>query len=123
VFFAKKLKDHIMGYMNMEKMPKGAKSSDSTGEKKVGASMVDKEVMRPGMSGEKIPKGALSSDTSGERKRPIQGGVGMGMMDGIGSRDSSHMGRIDGRCGEMNTGSKEHVAYEHKRIDHVQDRM
>ena len=112
-----------MGYPKMEKLPKGAKSSDSTGEKKIGASMVDKEVFRPGASGEKIPKGALSSDTSGERKRPIAGGVGMGKMDGIGSRDGSHMGKHDGRMGEMNTGSREHVAYEHKRIDHVQDSM
>ena len=118
MFFAKKLKDHIMGYMNMEKMPKGAKSSDSTGEKKVGASMVDKEVMRPGMSGEKIPKGALSSDTSGERKMPIAGGVGMGKMDGIGSRDSSHMGKHDGRMGEMKGGSSEKSCYEHERSEY-----
>ena len=107
-----------MGYMNMEKMPKGAKSSDSTGEKKVGASMVDKEVMRPGMSGEKIPKGALSSDTSGERKMPIAGGVGMGKMDGIGSRDGSHMGKHDGRMGEMKGGSSEKSCYEHERSEY-----
>ena len=112
-----------MGYPNMEKEPKGAKSSDRTGEKKVGASMVDKEVFRPGASGEKIPHKALSSDTSGERKMPIAGGVGMGKMDGIGMREKSHMGHHDGRKGEMNTGSKEHVAYEHSRIDHVQDSM
>jgi hypothetical protein len=30
-----------MGYYGMEKLPKGAKSSDSTGEKRVGASKVD----------------------------------------------------------------------------------
>ena len=112
-----------MGYPKMEKEPKGAKSSDRTGEKKIGASMVDKEVMRSGASGEKIPKGALSSDTSGERKMPIAGGVGMGKMDSMGSRESSHMGHHDGRLGEMNTGSREHVAYEHSRMDHVQDSM
>jgi hypothetical protein len=54
---------------------------------------------------------------------PIAGGVGMGKMDGIGMREKSHMGHHDGRKGEMNTGSKEHVAYEHSRIDHVQDSM
>jgi hypothetical protein len=112
-----------MGYPNMEKLPKGATASDRTGEKKVGASMVDKEVFRPGASGEKIPHKALSSDTTGERKMPIAGGVGMGKADGIGMRDKSHMGKVDGRCGEMNTGSKEHVAYEHSRMDHVQDKM
>ena len=112
-----------MGYPNMEKLPKGAKSSDRTGEKKIGTSMVDKEVFRSGASGEKIPKGALSSDTSGERKAPIAGGVGMGRADGLGLRDASHMGKHDGKTGEMNTGSREHVAYEHKRIDHVQDSM
>ena len=80
-----------------EKLPKSAKSSDRTGEKKIGASMVDKEVFRSGASGEKVPKGALSSDTTGERKMPIAGGVGMGKMDGIGARDASHMGRVDGR--------------------------
>jgi hypothetical protein len=112
-----------MGYSNMEKLPKGAKSSDSSGEKKVGASMVDKEVMRPGASGEKIPKGALSSDTTGERKMPIAGGVGMGMMDGIGARDSSHMGKHDGRMGEMKGGSSEKSCYEHQRYEHAQDKM
>jgi hypothetical protein len=117
VFFAKKPKDYIMGYSNMEKMPKGAKSSDSTGEKKVGASMVDKEVMRAGASGEKIPKGALSNDTTGERKMPIQGGVGMGKMDGMGSR-SAHMGKHDGRMGEMKGGSSEKNCYEHERSEY-----
>ena len=39
-----------------EKLPKGAKSSDRTGEKKIGASMVDKEVFRSGASGEKVPR-------------------------------------------------------------------
>ena len=112
-----------MGYPKMEKEPKGAKSSDRTSEKKIGASMVDKEVFRSGASGEKIPKGALSSDTSGERKATIAGGVGMGRADGLGLRDASHMGKHDGKTGEMNTGSREHVAYEHKRIDHVQDSM
>jgi len=107
-----------MGYPKMEKLPMGAKSSDRTGEKKVGASMVDKEVFRSGMSGEKIPKGALSSDTSGERKMPIAGGVGMGKMDGMGSRESSHMGKHDGRLGEMKGHMGEKNVYEHERSEY-----
>jgi len=112
-----------MGYYGKEVEPKGAKSSDRTGEKRVGASMVDKEVFRSGASGEKIPKGALSSDTSGERKAPIAGGVGMGKMDGMGMREGSHMGRHDGRLGEMKGHMGEKTVYEHKRMDHVQDSM
>jgi hypothetical protein len=112
-----------MGYYGKEVEPKGAKSSDRTGEKKVGASMVDKEVMRPGMTGEKIPKGALSSDTSGERKMPIAGGVGMGKMDGIGMRDGSHMGKHDGRLGEMKGHMGEKSCYDHERYEHAQDKM
>ena len=107
-----------MGYPKMEKLPMGAKSSDRTGEKKVHVPKEDKEVFRSGASGEKVPKGALSSDTSGERKRPIAGGVGMGMMDGIGSRDSSHMGKHDGRMGEMKGGSSEATCYEHERSEY-----
>ena len=112
-----------MGYPKMEKEPKGVTASDRTGEKKIGASMVDKEVYRPGVSGEKIPKGALSSDTSGERKMPIAGGVGMGKADGIGLRDGSHMGRIDGHLGEMKGHMGEKVVYDHKRYPHDQDGM
>ena len=84
---------------------------------------MDSEKFKSGVSGEKVPKGALSSDTSGERKMPIKGGVAMGKADGIGMREASHAGKIDGRCGEMNTGSREHVAYEHSRMDHMQDKM
>jgi hypothetical protein len=112
-----------MGYPKMEKMPMGVKSSDRTGEKKISVPKEDKEKFVPGVSGEKIPKGALSSDTSGERRRPIEGGVGMGKMDGIGGRESSHMGKYDGRLGEMKGGSSEATCYEHKRMDHIQDSM
>jgi len=112
-----------MGYPKMEKLPMGAKASDRTGEKNVRVPKEDKERFVPGASGEKIPRGALSSDTSGERRRPIEGGVGMGKMDGIGSRDSKHMGHHDGRLGEMKGGSSESTCYEHKRMDHVQDSM
>ena len=107
-----------------EKLPKGAKSSDRTGEKKIGVSKVDREMGGvPSTTGAKAPKAALSSDTTGERKAKIAGGVGMGRMDGIGSRDSSHMGKIDGRCGEMNDGSKEREVYSHVRMGHTQDKM
>jgi len=119
IFFAK---EKIMGYPKMEKEPKGAKSSDRSGEKKIGVSMVDRESGGvPSTTGAKAPKAAMSSDISGERKRPITGGVGMGKADGIGMRDSSHMGRVDGNCGEMNDGSKEREVYSHSRMPHTQD--
>jgi len=123
VFFAKKQKESKMGYPNMEKMPKGATSSDRTGEKSVSVPKKDKEMFHSGASGEKVPMGSLSSDMSGERKMPIKGGVGMGKADNMGMRGEKHLGMQEGRCGEMNTGSKEHVAYEHSRMDHVQDKM
>lgn len=105
-----------MGYYGMEKLPKGAKSSDSTGEKRIGASKVDREGPGvPSRTGATPPKGALSSDTTGERKMPIAGGVGMGKMDGIGERDGSHMGKHDGRLGEMKGHMGEKCVYEHTR--------
>jgi len=112
-----------------EKLPKGAKSSDRTGEKKEGPTSAMKQTGpnsikgTKGVSGEKIPFGATASDMSGERKMPIAGGVGMGKMDGIGAREASHMGRNDGRTGEMNDGSKEREVYSHVRVGHVQDKM
>ena len=84
---------------------------------------MDAEKFKSGVSGEKVPKGALSSDTSGERKMPIKGGVGMGKADGIGLREASHAGKIDGRLGEMKGHMGEKTVYEHKRIDHIQDSM
>ena len=113
-----------MGYYGKEKLPKGAKDGDVTGEKKVSVSKVDREYGGvPSTTGAKAPKGATSSDTSGEIKRPIAGGVGMGKADGIGERDGSHMGKHDGRLGEMKGGSSESTVYEHKRVPHVQDGM
>lgn len=112
-----------MGYYNKEVEPKGAKSSDRSGEKKVGTPKMDSMKGVPSVTGAKAPKGATSSDMSGERKARMEGGVGMGKMDGIGERDGSHMGKYDGRLGEMNTGSAEKVVYEHKRVPHVQDGM
>ena len=111
-----------MGY-EAKKIPK-AISSDLTGEKKVGVPKMDREYGGAKSStGATTPKGATSSDTSGERKRPIEGGVGMGKMDGIGLREASHMGMHDGRKGEMKGGTSESNCYEHKRIAHVQDSM
>ena len=74
-----------------------------------------------GRTGEKLPKGANASDETGERHAKLNGGVAMGKMDGIGSREMSHMGKNDGRTGEFNTGSKEHDCYSHERMPHVQD--
>jgi len=113
-----------MGYYGKEVAPKGAKSSDRTGEKMITASKVDKEGMGvPSTTGATPPKGALSSDTSGERKAPIRGGVGMGKADGMGMREASHMGMHDGRKGEMKGHMGEKVVYEHKRMAHEQDGM
>ena len=48
-----------MGYYGKEKLPKGAKDGDVTGEKKVGVSKVDREYgVVPSTTGAKTPKGA-----------------------------------------------------------------
>jgi len=85
--------------------------------------MEDKEVFKSGASGEKMPKGVLASDTSGERKMSLKGGVAMGKADGLGLREASHVGKIDGRLGEVKGGSKEHECYSHERMEHAQDKM
>jgi hypothetical protein len=107
-----------MGYPKMEKLPKGATASDMSGQKKVSVPKEDKEVYKSGASGEKMPKGVLASDESGEKRRSMMGGVGMGMADGIGERDKSHMGKTDGRLGEMKGGSREHDCYSHERSEY-----
>ena len=105
-----------MGYYNKEVEPKGARSSDRTGEKMVKVSKVDREGPGvPSRTGATPPKGALSSDTSGERRVKMEGGVGMGKMDGIGGRESGHMGKHDGRLGEMKGEVSEKSCYDHKR--------
>jgi len=110
-----------MGY-EAKKIP-SAISSDMTGEKKVSVPKMDREYGgAKSMIGATPPKGATSSDTSGERKMKIQGGVGMGMADGIGLREASHMGMHDGRKGEMKGGTSEATCYEHKRYEHAQDK-
>lgn len=76
----------------------------------------------PLSTGDKLPKGADSSDTTGERKVALKGGVGMGKMDGLGSRPLSHAGNFEGRLGELNDGNMgERMVYEHKRMPHAQD--
>lgn len=84
---------------------------------------MDAEMYKEGVSGEKMPKGVLASDTSGEKKVAVKGGVGMGKADGLGLREASHAGKYDGRLGELKGGAREHVAYDHKRIEHHQDKM
>ena len=81
-----------MGYYNMEKEPKGAKSSDMTGQKKMketnAAGMSGPNSLKgtKGMSGEKLPKGANASDETGERKMPLVGGVAITSKDSPGTR-------------------------------------
>lgn len=113
-----------MGYYGMEKEPKGAKSSDSSGEKMVKVSKVDREEGGvPSTTGAKAPKAAMSSDVTAEKKMPLAGGVGMGKADGMGMREESHMGMHDGRLGEMKGHMGEKVVYDHQRVDHAQDGM
>jgi hypothetical protein len=107
----------------MEKEPKGAKSSDRTGEKMGSEKGPNSTKFMAGASGEKMPKSVNASDMTGERKAKLVGGVAMGKADSTGDRVDGHMGKNDGLLGEMKGGSREHVAYEHKRIDHVQDSM
>ena len=108
-----------------ERFPKGVKASDRTGEKKGSERGVNSTKFMPGATGEKIPKGATSSDTTGERKaKAFAGGVALGMEDGMGGREASHMGKHDGRLGEFNDGNMgEREVYSHKRVGHDQDDM
>ncbi len=105
-----------------EKEPKGVKASDRSGEKMGSEKGPNSTKGTPSMTGVKAPAGATSSDTTGERKAAkLVGGVAIGKADGIGSRDASHMGKVDGMLGEMKGGSSESVCYDHKRTAHEQD--
>ena len=85
---------------------------------------MDSEKGSKGVSGEKLPKGVNASDASGERKVSLKNGVGMGKMDGLGSRPLSHAGNFEGQMGELNDGNKgERECYDHKRVGHDQDKM
>jgi len=105
-----------------EKLPKGVTSSDKSGMKKGSESGPNSLKGVPSTTGAKAPSGATASDMSGERKAKLVGGVAMGKADSIGARDASHLGKNDGMCGEMKGGSREHTVYEHKRVDHKQDK-
>ena len=107
-----------MGYYGKEMLPKGAKASDGTGEKKGSEGGVNSTKFMAGASGEKMPKGVTALDSSGERKAKLVGGVAMGMADNIGSREASHMGKTDGLCGEVKGGSREHEVYSHSRSEY-----
>ena len=112
-----------MGYYGKKKAPKGVAASDRSGEKMGSEKGPNSTKFMAGASGEKMPKGATASDATGERRAKLVGGVAMGKADSIGDRVDGHMGKVDGRLGEFKGGSREHVAYEHKRADHVQDKM
>ena len=84
--------------------------------------IMDSEKGTKSETGEKLPKGAAKADMSGERKSALKNGIGMGKMDSLGMRPMSHAGKFEGKQGEFNEGSKEHIAYEHKRIAHEQDK-
>ena len=106
-----------------ERFPKGVKASDRTGEKKGSEKGVNSTKFMPGATGEKIPKGATSSDSTGERHEKLNGGVAMGLEDGMGARPAAHMGKHDGRLGEFKGHMGESVCYDHKRVGHDQDDM
>ena len=112
-----------MGYYGKEKAPKGVTASDRTGEKMGSEKGPNSLKGVPSVTGAKAPAGATASDMTGERRAKLVGGVAMGKADSIGDRVDGHMGKVDGRLGEFKGGSREHVAYEHKRADHVQDKM
>ena len=105
-----------------ERYPKGSSSEDKRGEKRVKTPMMDKEKTsvsarkgsESGETGERIPD-AGKRDRADEKHESMTGGVGMGIKDGIGERSSGHMGKHDGRTGELNTGRHEGNVYDHKR--------
>ena len=107
-----------------ERFPKGARSSDSQGERKVGVPMADRDRgNNSGQSGEREPPGAKSRDSSGEKSGKINGGVGMGKADATGNAEGSRGrdGMSEYERGEFNTGRTEAEFYDHKRIPHAQD--
>lgn len=97
-----------------EREPKGATSSDSSGEKKVGVPKADNTKGTRGQTGERIPK-STASDRTGEKSMRIAGGVGQGQHDALTGRDGGHAGKQDGKVGEFNTGRTESTSYRHKK--------
>jgi hypothetical protein len=105
-----------------ESIPRKSASVDESGERKTKVPREDREQAEPGETGEREPKAAKSRDASGEERKRIEGGVGQGKADSIGARESAHLGRHDGRTGELNDGNKgEREVYSHERIPHQQD--
>jgi hypothetical protein len=104
-----------------EREPKGATSSDTSGERKVSVPMADRVHGAKGITGEKIPESSSAADKTGERRESITGGVGMGQHDRLAGREASHAGKHDGRTGEFNSGRMEGSVYDHKRIPHAQE--
>lgn len=98
-----------------EKMPKGASSVDTKQERKSGA----KERATPGVSGERWPPNVAKRDESGEKHGSMVGGVAQGHADGIPGRDGSHLGKVDGRTGELKGGRHdEGYFYKHGKDDY-----
>jgi len=115
-----------------EREPKGARASDASGERKGGSSgpklsgstgsrmsQSGTDYGIKGETGEKAPGGAKASDGGGEKRMPLAGGVAMGQRDSIAGRDSSHMGKQDGKVGELKEGrhSEGHF-YKHGKDDY-----
>jgi hypothetical protein len=114
-----------------ERAPKGAAAADksSTGRGSSGPKMAGStgSSMRQagtdygtkGETGEKTPGDAKASDGGGERRASMAGGVGMGQADAIVGRDASHLGKQDGRQGELKEGrhSEGHF-YKHGKDDY-----
>ncbi len=98
-----------------ERSPKGVTASDRTGQKSSGGA----EKSYPSQTGAKAPGGVKASDGGGERRASMTGGVGMGQADSMTGRDASHMGKNDGRTGELKEGrhSEGHF-YKHGKDDY-----
>ena len=92
-----------------EREPKGATSSDRSGQRKGSNAGPNSTKGTKGETGEREPKGAIASDKSGERSGKIVNGVGMGQFDG-------HCRSGGGKeTGEMNSGRSESTVYNHTR--------
>ena len=107
-----------------EKIPAKARSSDSSGQRKVGVPTFDKESGSKNQrseTGAKSPMASKASDSSGEKREKITGGVAMGGADNLKGREPSHMGKHDGRTGEMNDGKTEGSCYAHKKEEYRGD--
>lgn len=112
------MRDYGERHESGEKEPKGVDRSDTKGKRHEAVPKADKESGTRGASGEREPAGAKSRDASGELKRPLEGGVGMGKADSIGARETSHLGKHDGRLGEVKGHMGEKNVYAHAKKDY-----